>query len=109
MLLRLRRLKQNPQVDDQGDTCSPVMPPPRRRCGLRRDTGRAMSQENVEAIRAAVASGPAALLAILDDEVEWDYVGAFPEVVSYHGPQQVAEFFREWSSGFDDFGFEAKE
>jgi hypothetical protein len=31
-----------------------------------------MSQENVEAIRTAVASGPAALLAILDEEVEWD-------------------------------------
>ena len=60
-----------------------------------------MSQENVEAIRTAVASGPGALLAILDDEVEWDYVGAFPEVVSYHGPRQVGEFFREWTSGFD--------
>ena len=68
-----------------------------------------MSQENVEAIRTAVASGPGALLAILDDEVEWDYVGAFPEVVSYHGPRQVGEFFREWTSGFDDFGFEAEE
>jgi ketosteroid isomerase-like protein len=68
-----------------------------------------MSQENVEAIRTALASGPAALLAILDDDVEWDYVGAFPEVVSYHGPEQVAEFLREWSSGFEDFGFEAEE
>ena len=68
-----------------------------------------MSQENVEAIRTAVASGPAALLAILDEEVEWDYVGAFPEVVSYHGPAQVGEFFREWTSGFDGFGFEAEE
>ena len=74
---------------------SPGMPRWRCRCRLRRDTGRAMSQENVEAIRTAIGSGPSALLAILDDEVEWDYVGAFPEVVSYHGPQQVGEFFRE--------------
>src|SRR3954452_12271572 len=68
-----------------------------------------MSQGDVEAIRTAVASGPAALLAILDDEVEWDCVAAFPEVVSYHGPRQVGEFFHEWTSGFDDFGFEAEE
>ena len=68
-----------------------------------------MSQENVETLRGAVASGPAALLEILDEEVEWDYVGAFPEAVTYHGPQQVGQFLSEWASGFDDFGFEADE
>jgi len=68
-----------------------------------------MSQANVETLRTAIASGPAALLARLHEEVEWDYVGAFPEAVTYHGPEQVAEFFREWASGFDDFGFEADE
>ena len=42
-----------------------------------------MSQENVEIIRRALPdSAPGdveALLAILDEQVEWDYVGAFPE------------------------------
>jgi ketosteroid isomerase-like protein len=68
-----------------------------------------MSRENVETVRTALASGPPALLAILDEQVEWDYVGAFPEAVTYHGPGQVAEFLQEWASGFDDFGFEADE
>jgi len=68
-----------------------------------------MSQENVETLRSAIASGPAALLTSLHETVEWDYVGAFPEAVTYHGPEQVGEFLREWASGFDDFGFEADE
>jgi uncharacterized protein len=69
-----------------------------------------VSQENVDTIRAALASSnPAALLAILDENVEWDYVGAFPEAVTYHGPAEVGEFLRGWASGFDEFGFEAEE
>jgi ketosteroid isomerase-like protein len=68
-----------------------------------------MSEPNVETIRSALASGPASLLALLDENVRWDYVGAFPEAVTYHGPEQVAAFFSEWASGFDDFGFEAEE
>jgi ketosteroid isomerase-like protein len=73
---------------------------------------RSMSQENVELVRRALAAAPAdpeALFSILDEQVEWDYVGAFPEVVTYHGPGEVREFFREWSGAFDDFGFEAEE
>jgi ketosteroid isomerase-like protein len=68
-----------------------------------------MSQQNVEKVRTAIASAPAGLLAILHDEVEWDYVGAFPEAATYHGPEQVAEFLRGWVGGFDDFGLEADE
>jgi ketosteroid isomerase-like protein len=66
-----------------------------------------MTQENVETLKTALASGPGALLAALHEEVEWDYVGAFPEAVTYHGPEQVAEFLQGWASGFNDFGFEA--
>src|SRR5215211_2301972 len=73
-----------------------------------RDTG-ALSRENLETLRRAMASGPASLLDILDEEVEWDYVGAFPEAVTYRGPQEVGEFLRQWVGGFDDFGFEAQE
>ena len=68
-----------------------------------------MSPADLENLRAALSSGPPALLALLDDEVEWDYVGAFPEAVTYHGPREVGEFLRQWAGGFEDFGFEADE
>jgi len=73
-----------------------------------------MSQENVEILRRALPeSAPAdveALFAILDDDVEWDYVGAFPEgVKTYHGPAEVREFLGQWTGAFDDFGFEAED
>jgi ketosteroid isomerase-like protein len=68
-----------------------------------------MSRENLESLRLALSSDPAALLALLDDEVEWDYVGAFPEAVTYHGPREVGEFLRQWAAGFEDFGLEADE
>jgi ketosteroid isomerase-like protein len=69
-----------------------------------------MSQTNVDTIQRALASSnPGAVLAILDENVEWDYVGAFPEAVTYHGPAEVGEFLRGWAGGFDDFGFEADE
>ena len=68
-----------------------------------------MPRGDLENLRRALASGPPALLALLDDDVQWDYVGAFPEAVTYHGPQEVEGFLREWAGGFDDFGFEAEE
>ena len=68
-----------------------------------------MTSGNGEAIRAAIGAGSPALLALLHDDVEWDYVGAFPEVVTYHGPAEVARFLEEWTSGFEDFGIEAEE
>jgi ketosteroid isomerase-like protein len=77
------------------------------------DILRAMSGENVEILRRALPdSAPPnveALFAILDENVEWDYVGAFPETVTYRGPQEVREFLGQWAEGFDDFGFEAEE
>ena len=71
-----------------------------------------MTQENVEILGKAMGSVPAdpeALFAILDEQVEWDYVGAFPESATYHGPDAVREFFHQWSGAFDDFGMEAEE
>jgi ketosteroid isomerase-like protein len=68
-----------------------------------------MSRENVESLRLALSSDPAALIALLDDEVEWDYVGAFPEAVTYRGPREVGEFLSQWAAGFEDFGFQADE
>jgi len=46
---------------------------------------------------------------MLDPSVEWDYVGAFPEMVTYHGPGEVRAFLAQWSGSFDDFGFEAED
>jgi len=72
-----------------------------------------MSPSNVAILRRALPeSAPAdmeALLGILDDEVEWDYVGAFPEAVTYRGPAEVREFLHQWSGAFEDFGVEAEE
>lgn len=72
-----------------------------------------MSQENIEILRRALPdSAPAnveALFSILDEHVEWDYVGAFPEVQTARGPGEVREFLRGWSEAFDEFGFQAEE
>jgi ketosteroid isomerase-like protein len=72
-----------------------------------------MSQENVEILRRALPdSAPGnveALFSILDENVAWDYVGAFPEIRTAHGPAEVREFLRGWSEAFDDFGFQAEE
>jgi ketosteroid isomerase-like protein len=72
-----------------------------------------MSEENVELIaRVFPESGPAnlgVLLSILDEHVEWDYIGAFPESTTYRGPEEVSEYLAEWSEAFDDFGVEAEE
>jgi ketosteroid isomerase-like protein len=73
-----------------------------------------VSQENLDIVRRALPENAPgneeALLGILDEDVEWDYVGAFPEgVTTYRGPEQVGEFLRQWAEGFDDFGFEAEE
>ena len=71
-----------------------------------------MSQEHVELLGQALSAAPAdpgPLFAILDEEVEWDYVGAFPESKTYRGPDAVREFFLEWSGAFDDFDLEAEE
>jgi ketosteroid isomerase-like protein len=72
-----------------------------------------MSQENVEILRRAMPesapANPEDLFSILDENVEWDYVGAFPEIQTAHGPAEVREFLREWSEAFDDFSFQAEE
>jgi len=46
---------------------------------------------------------------MLGPSVEWYYVGAFPEMVTYHGPGEVRAFLAQWSGSFDDFGFEAED
>ena len=71
-----------------------------------------MADGNAEQLRRVFASGPDAfenLLALLADDVVWDYVGTFPESMTYHGPAQVREFMAGWAGSFDDFEIEAEE
>jgi ketosteroid isomerase-like protein len=71
-----------------------------------------MTKRNVEMISAALAAAPEdpePLFALLDEQVAWDYVGAFPESATYHGPDEVRAFFGQWAGAFDDFGVEAEE
>jgi ketosteroid isomerase-like protein len=73
-----------------------------------------VSQENLDILRKALPDrtpgNVETLLAILDENVEWDYVGAFPEgLTTYHGPSEVRAFLQQWAEAFDDFGFEAEE
>jgi hypothetical protein len=55
-----------------------------------------MSEENIEILRRAMPEStpgnPEDLFPILDENVEWDYVGAFPEIRTAHGPARVREF-----------------
>jgi uncharacterized protein len=75
-----------------------------------RDTAPVTPKGNVETLRRAMDSGdPAALFALLHEQVEWDYVGAFPESATYYGPEGVQKFFGQWTGAFDDFGFAAEE
>jgi ketosteroid isomerase-like protein len=73
-----------------------------------------MPQGNVGILREALPENAPAnvetLLGLLDDKVEWDFVGAFPEgLVTYHGPEEVRAFLQGWAGAFDDFGFQADE
>lgn len=63
----------------------------------------------IEQALAAAPEDPEPLFALLDEQVEWDYVGAFPESATYRGPDAVRAFFGEWAGAFDDFAVEAEE
>ena len=72
-----------------------------------------MSEENLEALRKALAASADRdrfedFLAILDDDVVWDTQGQFPGGAIY-GRDKVREFFREWVGTFKDFRSETKE
>src|SRR5688572_6418973 len=71
-----------------------------------------MSKRNVELISAALAAAPddpEPLFALLDDQVVWDYVGAFPASATYHGPEEVRGFLDQWDGAFEDFSVEAED
>ena len=69
-----------------------------------------MSQENVDALKQAMAAGPDRpdeFFTIFDEDVVWD-AGDTPGG-KRHGRDGVREFFRQWVGAFDDWGFEAAE
>jgi ketosteroid isomerase-like protein len=75
-----------------------------------RDTGRAMSRENVEAMRVAVEAIPGSgFLSVLDEEVEFHAPDWLPESGLYRGPEAVAKWFRRWIGTWDDYEAEAHE
>ena len=60
---------------------------------------------------ATAREDPAALRAILADDVVWD-VGAIQvlgNAGTYHGPDGVMEFFRQWVGAFNDWGYQTEE
>jgi AhpD family alkylhydroperoxidase len=78
-----------------------------------RDTERAMSQENVEVVRRVADEAqerPEALWESLHDDVELE-ASAFgiPGLTTFHGPDGVREFIRQWVGAFEEWGYEAEE
>ena len=77
-----------------------------------RDTGQAMSQENVEIVLRGVAAmnrgDPEAFNALCDARFEMQLVGAVGEPVSYVGADGVFQFFRDMGESWADWGFEVE-
>jgi ketosteroid isomerase-like protein len=70
-----------------------------------------MSQENVDALKQAIAAPgldrPDEFFAIFDEDVVWD-AGDTPGGKVY-GRDGVREFFRQWIGTFEDWRFEIRE
>jgi ketosteroid isomerase-like protein len=72
-----------------------------------------MSQENVEFVRRMLDQAeddPEAMYECLADDVEWEASELeLPGRATYHGPEGVREFFRDWVGAFEAWGYEAEE
>jgi len=72
------------------------------------DTGRAMSQENVEVVRqmlqAFADGGLAAMAEFWDPDIDWRAAeGALDDAGEMHGPVAVRRYIQDWIDTFDDF------
>jgi ketosteroid isomerase-like protein len=81
---------------------------------LRRDTGRAMSQENVEVVKAFMglfeAGDRDAWRDYFDPDVVWDTSASeMPAGGIYHGHEGIERFFREWLGAWDQYEVETRE
>ena len=81
--------------------------------GSPRDTPRAMSQDDVEVVRAAFDAwnrGPEALGDILDSDVDWRAIeGAPDDVGPMRGLDAMRAYTRDWFDHFDDLRLEPEE
>ena len=71
-----------------------------------------MSQANVEIVVGALEAAPGnpeAFFSIFDESAEFDVSANVPDAGTYHGPEGVREFFRNWVGVFDDFGYDVEE
>jgi ketosteroid isomerase-like protein len=82
--------------------------------GAERDTGRAMSEENVEAVKAAFAAlnrrGVDELAAHLTEDVDWRAMeGAPDDHGPIHGKDAMRAYVQDWLDMFDDVRWEPVE
>lgn len=81
-------------------------------CALpwRRDTGRAMSQENVEIVRRAWEHWAATGELQAPSDLIWDvsHLG-WPDQQIYQGPEGANEFLTEWTDAWDDWEIEVED
>ncbi len=83
----------------------------------RRDTARAMSEENVEVVRklfeAAARHDSEAVLALYDPDIEFDTsrtgLGGLTQGAIYHGHEGMRRGYREWREGWDSYEEEVEE
>ena len=80
----------------------------------RRDTGPAMSHENVEVVRrmlqAFADGGLDAMAEFWDPDIDWRAAeGAIDDVGEMHGPVVVRRYIQDWIDTFDDFGVVVEE
>ena len=80
----------------------------------RRDTGRAMSQENVEVVRrmlqAFADGGLDAMAEFWDPDIDWRAAeGAIDDVGEMHAPVAVRRYIQDWIDTFDDFSVVVEE
>jgi ketosteroid isomerase-like protein len=78
-----------------------------------RDTGRAMSQENVELVAEYLQRGPRgvdAMAEFWDPDINWRAAeGAIDDAGELHGPEAVRRYAQDWFDMFDDLSVVAEE
>jgi ketosteroid isomerase-like protein len=78
-----------------------------------RDTGQAMSEENVAVVRQGFAAWEAddltGMLAALDDQLVTRRLAPMPDPGIWHGPEGAIDVAAEWIDTFDDFTMSAEE
>jgi ketosteroid isomerase-like protein len=81
--------------------------------GTSRDTARAMSRENVEAVRRGFAGfakeGVEGVIPFYTEDAIIFSIPERPDDAEYHGHDGVRKLTRQWEENFDDFGIDVRE